>query len=310
MFKKIFAIGIILLFFGIIIENSTNAEDNFIEIVLDQYQHECYSADNQGPQGIVRSAQSFRSSLDNIVKIAIRIYKSGSPPGDVKVSIRQTLTDDDLVSASIPAKLFPGGWSTKEFDFANISVTPELTYYIVFEAHTDPEGDNWIGWCETWSENGTIYPRGKHWLWADSMSGWYTLDNTDHWFETYGYDKKPNSPTINGSKSGKPRNEYNYAFMATDPEDHDLYYMIDWGDGSNSGWIGPSSSGFQIIESHIWSTKGTFLIQAKAKDVYDLESDWSTFEISMPKNKIINPFERFLDNHPYMFPLLRHLMEL
>jgi hypothetical protein len=48
-----------------------------------------------------------------------------------------------------------------------------------------------------------------------------------------------------------------------------------------------------------------------AKDSHDAESEWSdSLPISMPKNKIINPFERFLEQHPYMFPLLRQLLEL
>ena len=57
--------------------------------------------------------------------------------------------------------------------------------------------------------------------------------------------------------------------------------------------------------------KGDYEIHVKAKDEYDLESLWSgSLPISMPKNKIINPFERFLENHPRMFPLLRQLLRL
>ena len=46
---------------------------------------------------------------------------------------------------------------------------------------------------------------------------------------------------------------------------------------------------------------------------YDSESDWATLEVSMPKNKTINInslFLRFLENHPYMFPILRYILEL
>jgi hypothetical protein len=47
-----------------------------------------------------------------------------------------------------------------------------------------------------------------------------------------------------------------------------------------------------------------------AEDIYGAESDWATLEVSMPKNKIINPFERFLEQHPYMFPILKYLLKL
>ncbi len=97
----------------------------------------------------------------------------------------------------------------------------------------------------------------------------------------------------------------------TDPNGDQIYYLFDWGDGSNSEWIGPFDSGEQCEASHVWETKGDYEIKVKARDVHGLESEWSdSLPISMPKNKIINPFERFLENHPHMFPMMRHLLRL
>jgi len=55
-----------------------------------------------------------------------------------------------------------------------------------------------------------------------------------------------------------------------------------------------------------------FIISVKAKDEYGAESDWAKLSFSAPKNKpyINTPFLRFLENHPYMFPLLRRLLDL
>jgi len=86
--------------------------------------------------------------------------------------------------------------------------------------------------------------------------------------------------------------------------------LIDWGDNTSTEWLGLYGSGEEITLTHIWDEQGNYIIKAKAKDVYGLESDWATLEVSMPKNKIINPFERFLENHPYMFPLIRQLLGL
>ena len=52
---------------------------------------------------------------------------------------------------------------------------------------------------------------------------------------------------------------------------------------------------------------------AEAKDTNELESEWATLEVSMPKNKPRSHFQlfcRFLENHPHLFPVLRHLLSL
>jgi len=72
-------------------------------------------------------------------------------------------------------------------------------------------------------------------------------------------------------------------FVSTDPDGDDVYYYIDWGDGTNSSWIGPYNPGEEISLSHAWNEKGTYVISAKCKDSNDVESDWNTLEISMPK---------------------------
>jgi hypothetical protein len=42
--------------------------------------------------------------------------------------------------------------------------------------------------------------------------------------------------------------------------------MIDWGDGTSSGWIGPYNPGETINISHVWTIEGTYQITGKAKN--------------------------------------------
>jgi len=58
--------------------------------------------------------------------------------------------------------------------------------------------------------------------------------------------------------------------------------LLDWGDGTTSGWIRPFDSGVNGSASHTW-TRGSYQIKAKAKDIHGVESDWSpSLPISMP----------------------------
>jgi hypothetical protein len=120
--------------------------------------------------------------------------------------------------------------------------------------------------------------------------------------------ERPSGPT-----SGKPNIEYSYSSVTTDPQDDNVFYLFNWGDGNDSGWIGPFNSGEACEATHSWDTKGNYEIKVKAKDIYGSESDWSDpLPISMLKSKAINtPFlqliENLLQNHPHLFSLLRQL---
>jgi hypothetical protein len=100
----------------------------------------------------------------------------------------------------------------------------------------------------------------------------------------------PNKPNIpEGPNKGEPEIEYTFSTSTTDNEGDDIYYLFDWNDGSNSGWIGPYNSGEIITMNHTWAEKGTYRVKVKAKDTNNNESPWSDpLYISIPKIKIFN----------------------
>lgn len=126
----------------------------------------------------------------------------------------------------------------------------------------------------------------------------------------------PSKPTILGPSKGKPGEQLTYTFESYDLFGDDISYYIDWGDGTTTGWTDYTLSGTPITETHVYNEQNRYTLKAKAKDTKGAESDWTTLEITMPKNKAyINPLflqilEKFLENHPNMFPMLRHLMRL
>jgi hypothetical protein len=93
----------------------------------------------------------------------------------------------------------------------------------------------------------------------------------------------PHKPSIAGPEIGKEGEEYEFTFKATDPDLDDLEYYIKWGDGHIEPWIGPYNSGDEVKISHNWNIQGTYMIEVKVRDVYDEESNWGDFQITIEK---------------------------
>ncbi|MCJ7697180.1 MAG: hypothetical protein MUO73_02485, partial [Thermoplasmata archaeon] len=85
----------------------------------------------------------------------------------------------------------------------------------------------------------------------------------------------PFPPQINGSTEGDIGRQMDFTFVTTDPGNSNLYYWIEWGDGSHEEWFGPCASGAIATISHAWSDKGNYSITAKAKNTLGIESGWS-----------------------------------
>jgi hypothetical protein len=100
----------------------------------------------------------------------------------------------------------------------------------------------------------------------------------------------PNAPeTPIGTSNGKINEDHTYTSSTTDIDGDNVYYLWDWGDGNDSGWLGPFDSGEICEVTYSWSNQGNYEIRVKAKDIYGDESDWSDpLTVSMPKNKLMN----------------------
>ena len=120
----------------------------------------------------------------------------------------------------------------------------------------------------------------------------------------------PEKPTIVGPSSGEPDKEYTFELSANDPQGDNVSIYIKWDSGLiGSGWLGPVNSGEVIQVSHTWDESETYIIRAKARDTNNNVSEWTSFEINLPKTKSFkHPIINFLENHPYLFPQLLQLL--
>ena len=88
----------------------------------------------------------------------------------------------------------------------------------------------------------------------------------------------PKGPVV-----GRAGRTYTYTTRTNDSNNDSLFYLFDWGDGSDSGWLGPYTSGETAEGSHTWVENANCSIRVKAKDDRGLESEWSDpLPISMP----------------------------
>lgn len=125
--------------------------------------------------------------------------------------------------------------------------------------------------------------------------------NIDAYFDQiYQYVNNPPAiPTLAGETDLKKNKNYTYTFSTTDPDGDDVYYMVEWGDGTSTGWITETSA------THKWA-KGSFEIRCKAKDDFNAESGYVTLAVKAPRARF-STF-RFLDFFPNAFPLLRLIL--
>ena len=120
----------------------------------------------------------------------------------------------------------------------------------------------------------------------------------------------PNKPTVTGQTPGTIGIPYEYSFSTTDSNDNDIWYMVDWDDGSDLEWLGPFDSGEELSLKYRWTMFGNYELKVKTKDSFGDESPWSDplpVKMSRERPKNITPFQSFLQNHPLLMLLFRLL---
>jgi len=204
--------------------------------------------------------------------------------GDPAQTIKSPHPSDPPTKPTKPSGKTNGVWF-EEYTYTSSATDPnnDQIYYLFDwdDGASDlvgpyPSGQTAVA-THAWTVLGTYEVRVKakdEWgagsQWSDSLTVIIT-DNTP-----------PTAPDMQGPASGKPGVQYLYNLVSTDAENQNIYYYIDWGDGTNSSWFGPYDSGEMAPTTHSWAQQGTYVVKAKAKDIMGGESDWSTISVSVP----------------------------
>jgi hypothetical protein len=115
----------------------------------------------------------------------------------------------------------------------------------------------------------------------------------------------PELPIISGPQSARIGLEYDYSFELIDLNDDNVKYIINWGDG-NQNESDYYPSGTKITLSHSWTEETDYTIKAKLIDIYGLESDWATLDVSIPRTRAYYNFNwlSYLEQLPFIQQIL------
>jgi hypothetical protein len=165
----------------------------------------------------------------------------------------------------------------------------------LFLAESSDGGANWDEPTQINNQDGTVVAEensldvsGQGIVWTDNRNG-----NKDIYYAPLG--SGPNTPAKpDGPTDVRTNRRTTYTTTTKDPAGGQVYYLFDWGDGSDSGWLGPFASGAEAEGAHSWSEDGDYQVKVKAKNENDQESAWSeSLSISVPRN-------RLRDYHPLL----------
>jgi hypothetical protein len=246
------------------------------------------------------SWQEFVPTVSKHTKIEVLLYNSAAhEPTNLRLSIEKPLGNVIAYKYQFYFNI-PASDKWVEFDIPDIDLIPLEKYYIVL----------WVNYASEymwWGGLGDPYTQGNS---GRECHGCSTPPDLDFCFKTYVDDENlpPSPPEISGPNSGKANENLEFKFKSQDPDGDDILYYVEWGD-QNSENSGPHQSGDEISLNHAWSQDDTFIIQAKAIDTKNAESSWSTFEISIPRNKFVTGsyLFRILDFFPFLKILLQRL---
>ena len=249
-------------------------------------------------------------------------FEWGALWGNPDLSMAPVITSDPPENPEKPSGL-DKGIPYVEFTFSTSTSDPNGDQVYYMWSWGDGNQSDWIG---PFNSNDTV----------EASHSWSTIGNYEikviakdvlnvksDWSEplviSIFENQPPTNPTIKGPSSGHGTQIYKFTFISTDPDAHDLFYKIDWDDGSKTDWIGPYSSGEVITLNHSWNKKGEYLIKAWAKDIFGGESQQGNFRIKILTNdKSLQNiqgysnllFFQILQKLMGRFPLLEKLLNL
>jgi len=254
--------------------------------------------DAQGPsEGVVNEQIQFTGSVSGGVQPYLWNWEFGDGTTSTEQNPVHQYSDDGTFQITLNVTDSRGSYSIAELSIFIVNTPPQAEFSFTPDQPIENEPVSFID--TSIDHDGTIIS----WLWGFgdgsnsneqypihlyTTQGIYTvmltvtdndgaIDTVSQTVEVLHQNQPPNIPTIpSGTQSGFIDKSYDFSTLATDPENDQIYYQWNWGDGTISSWDGPYDSDVEIHNAHIWGQEGIYQISVKVKDIHDAESDWSS----------------------------------
>jgi hypothetical protein len=222
-------------------------------------------------------AQSFKPTLDRLTKIEIRVKRVGSPAGDLTLSIKSSLTGTDLTSLPLSSSALTTGWI--EFDFSDIVIIPEQTYYIVWRPSSTWDETNHLAWSA--NSLSDEYNRGNGWY--KLFTEWIALpdeyvDIYDFCFKTYGRLEEDQDWLPEGAGNTDVIYHMGPVGMGTAAPESELHLK------ATSGTIGHADFRLESIDNEQWNIGAGEKLWFAYRDA---SSDWKDFVSIDPQTGVV-----------------------
>jgi len=160
-----------------------------------------------------------------------------------------------------------GEWHYAKIYYNGISANPIVDVFV--DGELDTTYKHYV--CEFFSDNFRYAQIGRN---SYELTNYFDGALDEFKIIKYPGGNEQEPPEIDGPLYIDPNKEYEYTFTTYDPEDDDVWIKVNWGDGSETEFLGQFESEEVVTLSHSWTKDGVYCVKAKSKDRWD-ESRWS-----------------------------------
>jgi len=192
-YQKLTVIIILSLVLMLAFNPASSKNTNLIDDQIDQEQTQANGKDYIYSDHW--KAQSFKPTTKTLTKIQLNINRLGDITSDFEISIKESILGPSLTSLALSYTEIPlSNPEWIEFNFIDINVTVDQTYYIICKTNTGDQSNSY-NWYESSDDP---YERGIKYFSDDNGENWQQTPENDFCFKTYGQKVEIDIPYIKG----------------------------------------------------------------------------------------------------------------
>jgi len=233
-------------------------------------------------------------------------------PSNEKINIYYKNQEVDRVFYSLSVtsnKNFLSNWFFLETNLKEVEIDQRQEYpigtfyHVANEELTFDTNEEWTSAETIEIEYGGTISFRVHDYWE--YSNWHTVETPETIIFPIEYvsDNVPPAKPITpvGPSTIETLQDTFFSTGTTDPNDDDIQYRFDWGDGTFSPWGELIENGNTFTAMNQWSNPGTYYVKSQARDQWGMESEWSSaWQLTVIGDIPVPPLPPTIDGPTYL----------